>query len=332
MKQKIAKALALVTVLSSTIVFSPSTLQVDALSAASGDTPAVTAPAKPAPAPAKAPASVPAASGKTYTVASGDMMWKIAQKHNLTLEQLFALNPQIKNPNVIVVGQRLNVAAAPAANSNTAFDASKFPSWVETDGLWRTVHKTSFKDGAQYAPTDAQLDAIKGLVRLTPTSIGMTDYLMVVLKDPKAQVDVVGEGNANSGTATIVVFGDRLLPTEQSLGKHTQQLDRGYYNAGIASGYLNLAAISQGLGTHFFMTSAYPKKDSNLTIEDVYLKDKGYKYTLGYDPNKRGDANGQVDAYGNLKFVAAIVVGTLDEQADTKVTDHHYPANWVTAE
>jgi len=222
-------------------------------------------------------------------------------------------------------------AVEPNANANTAFDASKFPGWVETDGLWRTVNKTSFKDGVQYAPTDEKLKTIMRLASLTPTSVGKTDYLFVVLKDVKQQVDVVGEGNANSGTVTVLVFGDRLIPTEQSLGKHTQQLDRGYYNVGIASGYLNLGAISQGYGTHFYMSPQYPKKDSTVTIEDVYLKDKGYKYTLGYDPNKYGDEKGQVDAYGNVKFVCAIVIGTLNEQAETKVTDHKYPENWVIA-
>ena len=49
MKKEIAKALALVMILSSAIVFSPAVLQVDAVSSATGDTPATTAPAKPAP-------------------------------------------------------------------------------------------------------------------------------------------------------------------------------------------------------------------------------------------------------------------------------------------
>ncbi len=269
----------------------------------------------------------------TYTVQPGDLLWKIAQKFNTTWQKLAEVN-KLSNPNQIYPGQELALSTDPAVTAsgeNTIFDAAKFPAWVESDGLWRTVNKTSFKDGTQYAPNEEQLNTIMRLASLTPTSTGKTDYLLVVLKDPKQQMDVVGEGNANSGTVTVLVFGDRLIPTEQSLGKHTQQLDRGYYNVGIASGYLNLGAISQGFGTHFFMTSQYPKKDSPLTIEDVYLKDKGYKYTLGYDANKLGDANGQVDAYGNVKFVCAIVIGTLDEQADTQVTDHKYPENWVIA-
>lgn len=223
-------------------------------------------------------------------------------------------------------------ALLPLAAQSATFDASKFPAWVESDGLWRTVVKTSFKDGAQYAPTDEAIKTIMRLTSLTPTSTGKTDYLMVVLKDVKQQLDVVGKGNANSGTVTVLVFGDRLLPVDKSIGKHAQQLDRGYYNVGIASGYLNLGAISLGYGTHFFMTTSYANAAySKSTLEEVYLKDKGYKYTLGYDPNKQGDAKGQVDAFGNLKFVCAIVIGTLDEKAETRMTDHGYPENWVIA-
>jgi len=219
-----------------------------------------------------------------------------------------------------------------AGAQGKAFDASQFPGWVESNGLWRTVNTTSFKDGAQFAPTDNQVKAIMRLVSLTPTSTGKTDYLLVVLKDVAQQVDVIGKGNANTGTVTVLVMGDRLIATDVSLGKHVQQLDRGYYNAGIASGYLNLGAISLGFGTHFYMTSQYATVGNRkLTIEEAYLKDKGYKYTLGYDSAKLGDAKGQVDAYGNLKFVCAIVIGTLNEKAETKVTDHGYPENWVVA-
>ncbi len=287
----------------------------------------------------------------TYTVQPGDQLWEIAQKYSTTWQKLAEMN-KLENPHMIYTGQTLKLTAdatssatgatsaavpvpavkpaAPPMEAKTAFDASMFPAWVESDGLWRTVNKTSFKDGAQYAPTVEKLKAIMRLTSLTPTSVGKTDYLMVVLKDVKQQEDVIGVGNVNSGTVTVLVFGDRLIETEQSLGKHKQQLDRGYYNVGIASGYLNLGAISQGYGTHFYMTTQYAAAGARtMTIEDAYLKDKGYKYTLGYDPNKQGDANGQIDAYGNLKFVCAIVIGTLNEQAETKVTDHGYPENWV---
>lgn len=230
----------------------------------------------------------------------------------------------MKRLGLLTIALALAFLAVIPVNAAT-FDASKFPAWVESDGVWATVVNGSFKDGVQYAPTDAQLRVLMHLVSLTPTSTGKTDYLFVILKDVAQQVDVVGKGNANGGTVTALVFGDRLLPTNVSAGKHAQQLDRGYYNAGIASGYLNLGAISLGFGTHFFMTTPYANPSLRPeSIEDVYLKGKGYKYTFG--TNKA-----QVDAYGNLKFVCAIVIGTLDEKAQTKVTEHGHPENWVIA-
>ncbi|QUH26387.1 hypothetical protein [Serpentinicella alkaliphila] len=231
------------------------------------------------------------------------------------------------------------VNTTPSNNSTPStpeviFDAAQFPNWVETEGVWRTVNNGSFKEGAAYAPTPEDLASIMKLTSLTPTSRGFNDYLMVVLKDVDQQVDVVGEGNAHDGTVTVLVFGDRLLPKEESLGGHDQSLDRGYYNVGIATGYLNLGAISYGYGTHMFMTTEYTRGGSTreLTTEEVYLKDKGYKYVLGYDPLKRGDENRAVEAYGNLKFVCAVVIGTMDETAETKVTDKIYHENWVVAE
>lgn len=45
----------------------------------------------------------------TYTVMSGDTLWKIAQKYNVCLEDILKLNPQIANPDLINVGQSINV-------------------------------------------------------------------------------------------------------------------------------------------------------------------------------------------------------------------------------
>lgn len=45
-----------------------------------------------------------------YTVVKGDCMWKIANRYGVTLKRLLALNPQVKNPNLIYVGDRIRVA------------------------------------------------------------------------------------------------------------------------------------------------------------------------------------------------------------------------------
>lgn len=49
----------------------------------------------------------PEAEKKSYTVVRGDTLWGIANRYGVTLSALLAANPQIKNPNYIVVGDRV---------------------------------------------------------------------------------------------------------------------------------------------------------------------------------------------------------------------------------
>lgn len=45
----------------------------------------------------------------SYTVASGDTLWKIAVKTQTGVQELINLNPQLSNPNLIYPGQKINV-------------------------------------------------------------------------------------------------------------------------------------------------------------------------------------------------------------------------------
>ena len=60
---------------------------------------------------APAPASHPSGggSGGAYIVQSGDTMSGIAARHGVSLGSLEAANPQVRNPNFIQVGERLNL-------------------------------------------------------------------------------------------------------------------------------------------------------------------------------------------------------------------------------
>lgn len=54
--------------------------------------------------------TVPAsAQSETYTVKSGDSMWKIAVKYEIGLSELAKANPQIKNLALIYPGQKINI-------------------------------------------------------------------------------------------------------------------------------------------------------------------------------------------------------------------------------
>ena len=49
------------------------------------------------------------AQSSTYTVKSGDSMWKIAVKYQIGLSEIITANPQIKNPALIYPGQKLTI-------------------------------------------------------------------------------------------------------------------------------------------------------------------------------------------------------------------------------
>lgn len=45
----------------------------------------------------------------TYTVQSGDTMWKIANRYQVGLSEIISANPQIKNPALIYPGQKITI-------------------------------------------------------------------------------------------------------------------------------------------------------------------------------------------------------------------------------
>ena len=65
------------------------------------------------------PTQRPEPTPQVYVVARGDTMLKIAKKFHVTVEQLLAANPKIKNPNRIAIGDEITIPV-PEADAGSA--------------------------------------------------------------------------------------------------------------------------------------------------------------------------------------------------------------------
>ena len=66
-------------------------------------------PVTPEPTPAPAPATEPEPEYINYKIVKGDTLTKIARKYKTTIKAIRALNPKIKNPNLIIAGDTIKI-------------------------------------------------------------------------------------------------------------------------------------------------------------------------------------------------------------------------------
>ena len=137
MKKRLARSLALLLMMSLVLVSAIPSFAADTVTSASpawedGTTPVVT--------PGTTTAPAPTVKGDVYVVKAGDAFWKIATMYKLTVKQLTALNPQIKNINLIYVGQKITVngtAVAPVATAAKLYQGLGYKvNWRNGPGAW----------------------------------------------------------------------------------------------------------------------------------------------------------------------------------------------------
>ncbi len=86
-------------------------------------TPNATVAATPTPLPTATPGPTPT----VYTVVKGDTATRIAAKFGITVDQLIAANPQLKNPNRLAIGDQLVIPAPVATEVSGVGGASSSP-------------------------------------------------------------------------------------------------------------------------------------------------------------------------------------------------------------
>ena len=104
----------------------------------------------------------------TYVIRPGDTLYTIAQRFNTTLNALLAANPQITNPNLIVVGQTINIPenSSPAANCPVLRQGDRGPAVRRLQTLLRIAgFDPGSIDGIYGSRTQAALLAFQHSVR-----------------------------------------------------------------------------------------------------------------------------------------------------------------------
>ena len=245
--------------------------------------------------------------------------------------------------------------SAPASSNEPIdaeeYDAVEFLDWMREEDRYKSVGAVEKAEGAKTGyildasgkPTKEHMDDILDFTSKAVASGGENDVYFVVVEDPEAQKAIVGTNKGiytGEGTVTVLVYSERLVAEEHQVSAdgtvYKYQVDRGYYDAGIATGYFNIAATAYGYGTHMFQgvvlkNSPVGERSTNY---DQFLKDADGNW-LTY---RNGDTTSE-KWYGdhpteNLKFVCAIVVGTMEEGLDIAgftgpTTRSEYPANYA---
>src|SRR5690349_17613443 len=113
----------------------------------------------------------------SYQVKSGDTMTAIAARNHVSLAALEKANPQVKNPNLIFVGQKLNIPG-----QKDTFEP-KPPAHSGTSGTSGTAGPSPVSGGSanagkvpyinQYRPAGAANGYTNGPSNCGPTSMAM---------------------------------------------------------------------------------------------------------------------------------------------------------------
>jgi len=95
------------------------------------------------------------ASAATHTVVRGDTMWKIADKYEVGTREIINANPEVKNPDLIYPGQRLNVPEIELSVSSFETEVIRLVNIERTkNGLSSLTHDWELSRVARYKSQD----------------------------------------------------------------------------------------------------------------------------------------------------------------------------------
>ena len=162
-------------------------------------------------------------SNETYTVKSGDSLWKIATNHNMSVSQLKNLN-KLSN-DMIFVGQKLVVSekkqSAPSQNQNKPSQSQVTKPSTYTvksgDSVWKISHEHGMS-----------MDELKSLNGLKDNLIipGQVLKIKGTSSNTKQKIKTSSKETAEAGATYVVKAGDSLWAVANRQGLTVAELKR----------------------------------------------------------------------------------------------------------
>lgn len=244
----------------------------------------------------------------SYTIQRGDTLSSIAAHLGVSVSALMQANPQIRNPNVIYAGDRLDVpgGGTPAGNAGQV-DASA-PAANDATGGRFDYNRI---DGVQGNPnvTPAFIKEVEAMAARLGTK---PEYLMAVMSfETGGSFSPAQKNNAGSGATGLIQF---MPATAEGMGTSTAALARmsaveqleyveQYFmeRAGAQNGKLSTVE-----GVYTAVLYGTPKADPNATLWSRGSTE--YSWNSGLDANR----DGRITAGEAASAVRGRVSGNLD--------------------
>lgn len=140
---------------------------------------------EPTPAHVTPPAEV---AHKTVQVTSGDNLRRIAERNNTTVDAILAINPEIKNPNVLVAGHKIRIPLPADSQEAKALAATREAERVEKEGLDYTIKSgdTLSKLQRKFGTTVAAIQKLNQMGNSTNLRVGQKIKIPATEKAKKA--------------------------------------------------------------------------------------------------------------------------------------------------
>ncbi|MGD2330720.1 cell wall hydrolase [Bacillus subtilis] len=179
-----------------------------------------------------------------YEVKSGDTMYKVATQHNMSLQELASLNPQVKNLDLIYIGQNLNTNK----NDNNVNTKVK----VKVDSNVNTSSEVDLL--ARLVRAEAESEPYSGKVAVAEVVLNRVESSQF----PNSIHDVIYQSGqfspVSNGSINRPADSESIQAAKQALGSGSNVEDAlFFYNPATASNHwLDSKATKAVIGNHVF--------------------------------------------------------------------------------